>query len=177
MEFFTADHHFNHANIIKFCSRPFDDVLEMNEILIKNWNKVVKPKDTVYHLGDLGFGEFRYILERLNGKIILIRGSHDKSALAYQDIIDCSHNLLEINIEGQPIVLCHYCFRIWARSHYNSWHLYGHSHGRLEPIGKSWDVGVDNNNFTPLSFTQIKKIMAKQPDNPNLIKENNHDKR
>ena len=48
--FFTSDHHFGHANIIKFCNRPFKDVQEMNETLIERWNKKVKPKDHVYHL-------------------------------------------------------------------------------------------------------------------------------
>jgi calcineurin-like phosphoesterase family protein len=60
--------------------------------------------------------------------------------------------------------------RVWPRSHYNSWHLFGHSHGKLEPVGKSWDVGVDKNNFIPLSLTQIEKIMEKRPDNPNFVK-------
>jgi calcineurin-like phosphoesterase family protein len=60
--------------------------------------------------------------------------------------------------------------RTWHRSHYNAWLLYGHSHGRLPPIGKSWDVGVDNNNFTPISFEQVKDIMKARPDNPNLVK-------
>ena len=170
MDFFTADTHFNHANIIRFCNRPFSDVLEMNETMIENWNKVVKTKDTVYHLGDLGFGEFGYILDRLNGKIVLIRGSHDKDALVYHDRLDCFSNLREIYIEGQPIILCHYCMRVWSKSHYNSWHLYGHSHGNLAPQGKSWDVGVDSNEFIPISFTQIKKIMDKRPDNFNLIR-------
>jgi calcineurin-like phosphoesterase family protein len=60
--------------------------------------------------------------------------------------------------------------RTWARSHYNSWQLYGHSHGKLEPIGKQWDIGVDNNNYYPVSFDQITEIMKTRPDNPNLIK-------
>jgi calcineurin-like phosphoesterase family protein len=171
MNFFTADTHFNHANIIKFCHRPFGDVLAMNETLIDNWNRVVKPSDTVYHLGDFGFGEFKYILDSLNGRIILLRGSHDKDTLVYADRFERISSLLEIDLGGHHIVLCHYCLRVWSRSHFNSWHLYGHSHGRLEPIGKSWDVGVDNNNFAPVSYYQIEEIMAKRPDNFNFIRE------
>jgi calcineurin-like phosphoesterase family protein len=60
--------------------------------------------------------------------------------------------------------------RVWPRSHYNSWQLYGHSHGRLEPVGKQWDVGVDNNNFYPVSFDQLVEIMKNRPDNFNLVK-------
>ena len=52
MIFFTSDTHFNHKAIISYCSRPFESVEEMNDRLIDNWNQVVKPSDTVYHLGD-----------------------------------------------------------------------------------------------------------------------------
>jgi calcineurin-like phosphoesterase family protein len=169
-DFFTADIHFNHSNIITYCKRPFNDVLEMNEVLIANWNRVVKPKDRVFHLGDFGFGEFRHILDRLNGKIFLLVGSHDKDTLIYEDRFDDIADILEVVIEGHHIVLCHYCMRVWSKSHFNSWHLYGHSHGQLAPEGKSWDVGVDNNNFMPVSFKQIKAIMEKRPDNFNLIR-------
>ena len=61
--------------------------------------------------------------------------------------------------------------RVWARSHYNSIHLYGHSHGRLDGIGKSMDIGVDTNNFYPYSLDDILKIMKTKPDNPNIIKD------
>ena len=80
---FTADHHFGHANIIRFCDRPFADVDAMNESLIANWNAVVTPKDTVYHLGDLFLTNreaAQTIRSRLNGSICLIRGNHDKTA-------------------------------------------------------------------------------------------------
>jgi calcineurin-like phosphoesterase family protein len=54
----------------------------------------------------------------------------------------------------------------------NSWQLYGHSHGKLAPIGKQWDIGVDNNNFYPVSFNKICEIMVDRPDNPNFVKNN-----
>ena len=60
--------------------------------------------------------------------------------------------------------------RVWARSHYNSWQVYGHSHGNLPSVGKQWDVGVDNNDYHPVSENQLRTIMEKQPDNFNLIK-------
>ena len=78
--FFTADTHFNHANIIKFCNRPFKSVEQMNETLITNWNSVISEDDIVFHLGDFclgGAAEWTKLLDRLNGKIYLILGNHD----------------------------------------------------------------------------------------------------
>lgn len=78
---FTSDTHFYHTNIIKYCDRPFSDVNEMNEKIIRNWNERVMPNDLVFHLGD--FGLFKRdkrpesVLNRLNGRIYLIRGNHD----------------------------------------------------------------------------------------------------
>ena len=162
--FFTADHHFGHSNIIKFCNRPFANSREMDETLIQNWNKIIKPRDKVFYLGDFAITHHLYtekILKRLNGNITLIWGSHDKTTIKkcsqyFDEIIP----LKTISINKQYIVLCHYCMRVWDKSHYGSWHLYGHSHGNLPPIGKSWDVGVDNNNFFPLSFDEICGIMG-----------------
>lgn len=88
--FLISDTHFYHKNIIKYCNRPFwkdksnepsdEDVLEMNETLIKRWNDVVRPEDLVFHLGDFAFGDKQRIIEiakRLNGKIYFIMGNHD----------------------------------------------------------------------------------------------------
>lgn len=135
----------------------------MNDCLINNLNEVVGPKDTVIHAGDFTLsssGLAHRIITQLTGTHIFLQGSHDYWNKG------CQH-IWERKIEGQYIVICHYAMRTWARSHYNSWQLFGHSHGTLEPVGKQWDIGVDNNNFSPVSFEQIKKIMAERPDNPN----------
>jgi calcineurin-like phosphoesterase family protein len=168
--FFTADTHFNHANIIFFCGRPFADVEDMNEVMIENWNSRIGGKDTVYHLGDFAWGDWEPILRRLKGRKILIRGGHDKKNLRravhhFQYITD----LMDIRIDQTPIVLCHYCLRVWNRSHYDSWHLFGHSHGRLPALGKSLDVGVDAHGFTPWSWEEIEVYMAARPHNENFL--------
>lgn len=164
MYFFTADEHYFHANIIKYCSRPFKNVEEMNETLINNHNSVVKQEDITVHVGDFAFGlDVSSLLYRLNGKHIFIKGSHDKWSKH-------SLYLCEFNIENQLVCACHYAMRTWPRSHYNSWLVFGHSHGRLEPFGKSYDVGVDNNNFYPVSFEKLGEIMSELPDNFNLVK-------
>jgi calcineurin-like phosphoesterase family protein len=82
------------------------------------------------------------------------------------------HEIWQKGIEGQMVVACHYNLRVWPASHYNSWLVYGHSHGKLAPEGKQWDVGVDNNNFYPVSFDTLKVIMDNSPDNFNLVKKN-----
>lgn len=80
MIYFIADTHFNHANIIKYCNRPFNNTIEMNKYIIQKWNSIVKNDDTVYHLGDVGFGsveDIKKLVGSLNGTKILLRGNHD----------------------------------------------------------------------------------------------------
>ena len=166
MYFFTSDEHYQHANIIKYCNRPFENVFEMDKELIKRHNKVVKDNDIIVHAGDFMMGNKAFAakyINQLNGEHIFIKGSHDKWLVG-------ANQIWETSIEKIHIVVCHYAMRVWPKSHFGSWQLYGHSHGGLEPIGKQWDIGVDNNNFYPVSFEQLKKIMKSRPDNFNLIK-------
>ena len=169
MYFFISDEHFSHKNVLTYCDRPFNSIEEHDEELIRRHNEVVGKGDIVVHGGDFtlikNLGRVEEYIERLNGSHIFIKGSHDYWLGKNPPI-----EILDMSINKQNIIICHYCMRTWPRSHYNSWHLYGHSHGTLEPIGKSWDIGVDNNNFFPVSFEQIELIMSTRPDNPNLIK-------
>ncbi len=75
----TSDTHFGHNNIIKFCARPFKDAIEMDEHLILNWNRCVRPDDIVIHLGDFSMSEqaLQRVARRLNGRKFLILGNHD----------------------------------------------------------------------------------------------------
>jgi len=171
MIFFTADLHLSHSNIIRYCHRPFADVQEMNEVLIANWNSRVQPKDFVYVLGDFVFGgDFKMTVNRLNGGIGLVVGDHDRLA---KEIPGKVRLLGWMHVLCTPcsIALCHYSLRTWPKSHYNSWSLYGHSHGHLVPEGKSFDVGVDvDSRFAPYSLAEIEKIMETRPDNFNLVR-------
>jgi calcineurin-like phosphoesterase family protein len=172
MIYFTADGHLGHANIIKFCNRPFSSIEEMDECIIDNWNSVVTKNDAVYYLGDFAWVRHEEYAKRLNGNKYLIKGNHDYRSNAFYTG-RCGFRSVtkrsEISIEKNHLILDHYCLRVWNRSHYNSWHLYGHSHGRLLPIGKSYDVGVDNNNFMPVSYDDIKVIMSNSDNNANYI--------
>ena len=170
MHFFTADQHYGHKRIIEYCDRPFESIEEMDEVLITNHNAVVREDDVVFNLGDFALMpkyKVPEIIEQLNGKQIFLRGSHDKwmkgGARTYPYVMELKH-------QGRFLVLCHYAMRTWAKSHFNTWQLYGHSHGKLAPIGKQWDIGVDNNHFYPVSFDELVEIMADRPDNPNLIR-------
>lgn len=164
MYFFTADEHYNHANIIRFSNRPFRDTREMQEVLIARNNEVVNDGDTVFHLGDFFWGGFTDmalgIIYQLNGDHWFLKGSHDRWQLgcSQQHFYPYIH---EEQIESQYVVLCHYAMLTWPRSHYGSWQLFGHSHGRLTTHNpdRQYDVGVDNNGFYPVSFEKLKTIL------------------
>jgi len=168
MIWFTADYHLGHENIIKYCNRPFDSVEEMNDVIIRCLRSKVDERDSIYFLGDLSFDidlakaffqEFEFVH--------FIIGNHDSEnviRLAKRHCLSVSY-LKEIKIEGQSITLCHYAMRVWNKKHYDSWQLYGHSHGTLIPLVNQYDVGVDNNNFFPISFEELKKNMVINNDN------------
>ena len=165
--FFTADTHFNHKNIIKYCNRPFSSVEEMDNELIKRHNEVVKKNDTVIHAGDFSLinnkNRVQEYINQLNGNHVFLKGSHDYW-LSKNHI-----TIYQKKIYNEYIVVCHYAMRVWHKSHFNSWQLYGHSHGTLKPVGKQLDIGVDNNNYYPFSFDEISEIMKKSNNNFNYI--------
>lgn len=168
MFWFTSDEHYGHAKVIEYNNRPYSNVDEMDNALISNFNSIVSRSDVTIHAGDFCWLNhkdevYKKYVSELNGSHILLVGSHDhwqpKSA----------PTRWSKNIEGQFVVVDHYCMCTWERSHYNSWQLFGHSHGRLNRDAKQWDIGVDNNNYYPVSFDQIKAIMKDKPDNQNYL--------
>ena len=171
---FTSDCHFHHANIIKFCDRPYADVAEMNEKMVANWNAVVRPNDDVYIVGDLSFGRYKQIeeiLKQLNGKLHLIYGNHDGVIRKHEELqsyfVWCK-DIAEIKYKKQRIVMCHYAMKVWNNSHRGAWHLYGHSHGTLpdDPNSLSFDIGFDSHNCTPISFEQVEAIIEAKEYQP-----------
>lgn len=178
--FFCSDTHGFHNNILKYCNRPFETVEEMNEALVKNWNSVIGPDDHVYHLGDFCFGnveKWNWCLdpERLNGHIHLILGNHDvdrifRPGTMYDrfDSIDLEHILI---VEGWTVYLNHFPFSSFSNNFdHKVIQLFGHIHSGPDGIGNvmlngntlqwnQYDVGVDNNGYTPISWAQIKEKM------------------
>jgi calcineurin-like phosphoesterase family protein len=170
--FFTSDTHFFHKNIIQYSNRPFTYIEEMNETIITKWNAKIKSTDTVYFIGDFAFADkekTKSILERLNGNIHLCRGNHDKPLNAlhhyFSSVFDLSTILIpddDVPSGKQPIVLCHYPLLTWDRQQYGSWMLHGHCHASL-PFNKTLkrvDIGVDNWNYFPVSYNELKEFFA-----------------
>lgn len=173
---FSSDHHFNHKNIIDYCSRPFQSVEEMNLALIENHNKLVNKNDDVYFLGDFVLGKKENIIDilnKLNGNKHLVYGNHDnqivknKKDYLSSNLFQSIEVYKELNIKDYPtICLFHYSMRTWNKAYHGSWHLFGHSHGNLEPYGNSVDIGVDSGFITgfkeyrPFSITEIKTFFA-----------------
>lgn len=154
--FFTSDTHFSHANIIKYCTRPFADVKEMNIALVDNWNAQVGPDDLVYHLGDVAWGSID--LNCLNGKKILIIGNHDKPSQLgpYFDEMHYYLELKKLLPKGRSVVLCHYPIESWNGKFHKAIHLHGHCHGTMNNTGlRRFDVGVDCFNYSPIPFDNI----------------------
>lgn len=163
--FLTADTHFNHPLMLTACNRPYGNVYEMNEALIQNWNSVVNPQDTVWHLGDFAMksnareiAEFFYAL---NGRKHLIIGNHDvmkdgtlMPELERLDWVSISH-AAEIKHDGQRIMLSHYAGYTWNAEHRGAYQAFGHSHGDLLGMPGSVDVGVDNQNLKPIAVEEF----------------------
>jgi calcineurin-like phosphoesterase family protein len=167
---FTSDEHYFHNNILKYCARPFQDIIEMNENLIEKHNKVVNQNDIVYHLGDLTFRKVSgavEVLKRLNGRHRFLRGNHDewlfdneqKGTTALREVHDellrqgSSKNKVEwikdyyeFRDNGTLYCLMHFPLYTWHHSYKGSYNLYGHVHATIEHkiSGKQMDVGVDN---------------------------------
>ena len=174
MIYFTSDTHFCHSNIIQRNKRPFADLDEMHRVLIRNWNTYVSPHDEIYILGDFihkGDGqEANEILLKLAGRKYLICGNHDK--YLNDEAFDPSHfewvkDCFVLSYNKRKFVLFHYPILEWQGYFSDAIHLYGHVHSshkdpsqakRLSILGKrAFNVGVDVNNFFPVSIEDILK--------------------
>lgn len=144
----TSDTHFGHANIIKYCDRPFASTEEMNQELVNDWNSKVKKEDLVLHLGDVAFlnqEKIDYILSRLNGKKLLILGNHDRKDKLEKHFSEGIFHYLTISRGKQKYVLMHYPIESWDGKFHGVPHLHGHCHGTIDNKGllrfdMGWDV-------------------------------------
>lgn len=160
---FTSDTHFCHHNIIRFCGRPFSSVEEMDEVLIQNWNSVVKPGDLVYHLGDVFMGpstqdKHHYIMGRLSGSKRLIVGNHDD--IPYLSSGGWFQKVMMWRVwHDKPIVFSHVPIhqdsiqeRILDAGGLN---VHGHTHEKGSPKGPYKSVCVELTNYTPVNLEEL----------------------
>lgn len=155
----TSDLHFGHSNIKKFCpltrARFSEDTNEMNEQMIKEWNEIVEPEDTVYILGDVAFmpaSKAALLVKRLNGTKILIQGNHDHKAIKDPMFTKCFkeiHIYHEVNYNGNKVCMFHYPIAEWNQMHRGSVHLFGHLHGKTSGLEgyRAIDVGMDSTGW------------------------------
>ena len=154
---FTADTHFGDHRTINIHKRPFASVIEMDEALVAGWNARVAPEDPVWHLGDVARNTARAaaLLPRLNGILHLIRGNNDPEDLLQLPRWASAGDYAEIAVDGRSLILCHYPFRSWNGQHRGAIDLHGHSHGRLKPLPRQFDVGVDARGFAPVTLAEL----------------------
>jgi calcineurin-like phosphoesterase family protein len=161
--FFTADTHFGDHRTINIHRRPFATVAEMDEALVSRWNAVIGPEDTVWHLGDVARrpADVAALLARLNGGKHLLRGNNDPPATGEAEGWSSVGDYAELAVDGRSLVLCHYPFRSWNGQDRRAINLHGHSHGKLKPMPRQYDVGVDARGFQPVSLAQL--LSADEP--------------
>lgn len=158
--FLIADTHFGHVGVTKFLNpdgtklRPWDNYEEMDEVLVENWNKVVGPKDRIYHLGDVLINRRAFpILERLNGRKVLVKGNHDIFKLQeyakYFDDIRGYHVLDKFLLSHIPVHP--HSLERWEAN------IHGHTHSNSMNDLKYFCVSVEQINYTPIDFEFIRE--------------------
>ena len=179
--FFCSDSHHGHYNICKYCHRPFQSRSEMDQTLIKNWNAVVPEDGIVVHCGDFmlphnaDIKEYNKYLNQLHGRVLLLRGNHDLASLDWvSDKLIAVRDQAMIVVDGVKIFAQHYPCAAFN----GDYHVYGHIHtladgscygidGDVTKVMRknTYDVGVDQNNYTPVSYWQLCDIFRKKMNN------------
>lgn len=170
--FFTSDTHFCHNQGFLYEPRGFSSIEEHDEAIIENWNKVVKPSDIVYHLGDTMLNDNEKGVEcfkRLNGQIFLIWGNHDTENRTNALFEACRHKLLggwyayQIKYEKFSLYLSHYPTLTAnyddKRLSQHVINLHGHTHQQANFLYPNnpfmYHVGVDSHNCTPVHIDEV----------------------
>ena len=169
-----ADSHFHHTNIIKYCNRPWNTVEEMNEGLIERWNEVVGENDTVIHLGDFSFGnrtKVESVFHRLNGKIDLVLGNHDRLKIGeYYDI--GFHRVYDRPVIYDGFFVMSHAPLQWIKDDMPYANIFGHVHDM--PLYKTWTKNtccacVDRHDYRPIRLSEIKKKFEELNDDKTKV--------
>jgi calcineurin-like phosphoesterase family protein len=155
--FFTSDTHFGDHRTLNIHKRPFASAAEMDAWMTAEWNAVVGPEDEVWHLGDFArkLSDVPELLARLHGRKHLVRGNNDPPTIAEVRGWESVSDYRELTLGAKRLVLCHYAFRSWNGQHRGAINLHGHSHGRMKPFLRQFDVGVDARNFRPVTLDHL----------------------
>lgn len=159
--FFISDMHFGHKRILTYEDRPFNDLNEMTEVLIKNWNKKIKKEYTVFVLGDVSFygkDKTTEIINRLNGRKYLILGNHDTGhSLKYWKEVGFEHVSKYPILFDNWFILSHEPrYEIADKGLYYNIHGHLHSHGSAYQPEIFYNVCIERNNYSPVDFEDIK---------------------
>jgi calcineurin-like phosphoesterase family protein len=164
---FTSDTHFGDTRVLRIDRRPFRSLPDHDEALVALWNETVQASDTVWHLGDFAAArtpeKVDVLLERLNGTKHLIIGNNDPPAAISSSKWASVGHYAELTVDQVGVVLCHYPFRTWNGMGKGRIDLHGHSHGRLKPVTRQFDVGVDAWNFRPVTIETILASRSRRP--------------
>ena len=157
--YFTSDTHFGDIRILRIDKRPFKSLDAHDAALIANWNAVVAPDDTVWHLGDFALGpsdeRVAEILATLHGTKHLITGNNDGPGTLAAPGWASVGQYAELDVDERQLVLCHYAFRTWNAMGRGTLDLHGHSHGLLKTAPRQYDVGVDVWDYRPVTLAEI----------------------
>ena len=170
--FVISDLHLGHANIIRYCSRPFshDAVDEMDHVLIKNWNYTVKPADRIFHIGDLCYGpDAKHpseYLQRLNGKISIMEGNHDEK----NTDANISETLVHMDI---PFLLIHDPDDVGEP--FSGWVVHGHHHNNnladfpfINFEDRRINVSAEVVRYQPVSLSYLCDIIQDHKAKPKI---------
>ena len=152
--FLISDTHFNHGNIIRYCGRPFSSVRTMNETMIENWNRAVRPDDLVIHLGDFALGdqrEIRDLLGALNGRILFLEGNHDGELKGLRPLSP----QVRLEAHGIPFLMLHN-----PAGCNGGWVIHGHQHDRVpffQSMAHRINVSVEAIGYRPISIDEVVK--------------------
>lgn len=159
MIFFTSDTHFGDSRGLRIDRRPYRSVAEHDAVLVARWNETVSPDDEIWHLGDFASGRrperIGELLRTLHGRKHLVIGNNDGAATIGEPGWQSVQHYAELTIDETALVLCHYPFRTWNRMGRGAVNLHGHSHGRLKPLPRQYDVGVDIWDYRPVTLATI----------------------
>ncbi|MYM56978.1 metallophosphoesterase [Thalassovita mangrovi] len=169
---FTADPHFGHENVIRFCNRPFSSVEEMDAHILKAYQARVLLDDDLWILGDFTAGKttnegrekLRDLFSRIPGRRHLITGNHDRPWIRELPW-DSVRDMADILIDGQRLFLFHYPMITFPGARRGALQLFGHVHNNWPGSRNSVNVGVDLWNFQPASLSEIKQRALTLPVN------------